>query len=451
MKSSFFALTVLFLCPAVSTRLRADEPALAPVRTEITADFVDRLVAEGRAHNPALQAAGARTAAATATVDSVRRWEDPTASFGVWAPGSGGFQSAEQGNLVYGLDQKLPLYGRPDLLRKVAAADASGEQAAAEFETQALRRDLQVALGALALSGREAEIAGQDLAWLDATLAEVDHRYRVGRASQVDWLKIQTARAMAADDLTTKEREREHGAFALNRLLNRDLHASWPELDLPTLQPALYYTPQLVAAALAAEPQLKVLRQRSVSAQAAADLTRRGRQPDVSVGLQAWQYSGDGGLRQAMATVSFTVPWVNRGRYDNDWRRDQERKRASDLAADDYALSVREELHHHLVDLDAARRQALLYRDQLLPLTAQTLASAQAAWEQNLGPFQDILEAHRMLLADQLALAQALNSQATLLAGISFLTGTRDPGSLQALAGEPPADHDHHLSPSDFP
>lgn len=444
MKSFLLTLTVLVFFSAAPPGLRAGDSASQPVGIEISTALIDRLVAEAQGQSPALLAAGARVEAATAAVDAVRTWEDPTASFGYWASSSRGFESSQEGNLIYGVEQKLPLYGRPDLMRKAAAADASREQFAADYETQKLRRDLQVALYDLAFAGREAGVSEQDLAWLDATLAEVDHRYRVGQASQVEWLKIQTARAMATDDVTTKEREREHSAFALNRLLNRDLHHPWPEVAVPPLEPAIYYTPGLVDAALAAEPQLKVLRQESVSAQAAADLTRRERLPDVSVGVEARQYSGDGGFREGTATVSFSVPWLNKGKYDDDWRRDERRKRASELAATDYALSVSEELHHHIVELDAARRQAVLYRDQLIPLTEQTLASAQAAWEHNLGSFQDILDAHRMLLADQLALARALTDQSTMLAEISFLTGSRDMGALIALAGEPPSDHDGH-------
>jgi len=418
----------------------------APHSISITPGLVDTLLEEAQHSNPGLQAANARTEAATSAVAAIRTWDDPTASFGLWASGHGGFKASEQGNIIYGLDEKLPLYGRPDLMRKVAAATASREQFAADFATQKLRRDLLVALSDLALADREAEVAEEDLGWLDATLDAVDHRYRVGRASQVDWLKIQTARATATDALKTKEREREHGALALNRLLNRDLHAAWPNVEVASLQPAIYYTDQLVGAALAAEPQLKVMRQESASAQAAADLTRRQRLPDISVGVQAWQYSGDGGLRQAMATVSFSVPWLNRGKYDDDWRRDRLRKRASDLDATDQALSVRTELHHHIVALDAARRQAALYQGQLIPLTRQTLSSAQAAWEHGLGPFQDILDAHRMLLADQLALARALTEQATLLAEVSLLTGSRDMGTLLLLAGNPPPDHDDPIS-----
>jgi len=240
----------------------------------------------------------------------------------------------------------------------------------------------------------------------------------------------------------TREQERSHGAFTLNRLLNRDLHAPWPRVDIAALQPLLYYTEPLAEAALAFEPELRVMHQQSASAQAEADLTRRERLPDVSVGLQARQYSGDGGFREGTAMVSFSLPWLNKGKYDDDWRRDRLRKQAVDLAATDHALSVREDLHHHIVDLDAARRQAGLYREQLIPLTRQTLASAQAAWEHSLGSFQDILDAHRMLVADDLVLAQALTDQANMVGELSFLTGSRDPKALAALAGTPPPDHD---------
>jgi outer membrane protein TolC len=445
MKSFLLPFTLLVILSAVPPGLRAAETAPTPDQVEVTPEFIDSLIAEAQGQNPALEAAGAHAQAANSAVAAVRKWDDPTASFGVWAPGSGGFKNTQQGNLFYGLDEKLPLHGLPDLKRKVAAADASREQLAASYETQKLRRDLRVAVYGVALAGREAELAEQDLTWLDATVAAVDHRYRVGQASQVDWLKSETARAMASDALTTKERESEHSAFALNRLLNRDLHAAWPRVAVPDLGPPIYYTPQLVAAALTAEPQLQIMRQESNSAEAAANLTHRERLPDVSAGIQAWQYSGDGGFRQGTATVSFSVPWLNRSSYDDEWRRDEERKRASDFAAEDQALSVREELNHHIVDLDAARRRAVLFRDQLIPLTQQTLVSAQAAWEHNLGTFQDILDAHRMLVEDQLALAQALTDQNTLFADISFLTGSRDTGTLAALAGEPTSDHDGHI------
>jgi outer membrane protein TolC len=435
-------ITLIVLLAAALQGPSAGASPSAQDPVEVTADLVDQLVAEAQGRNPALQAAVERTAAAAAAAAAVRTWEDPTASFGLWAPGPGGFSSSAQGNIIYGLSEKLPLHGRPDLMRRVASADAQGAEYASDYETLKLRRDLRLALNGVAIAGREEEIAGQDVTWLDATLAAIDDRYRVGQASQVDWLRMQTARVVAGNDLTTRQQDLVHSAFALNRLLNRDLHTPWPRVAVPPPQPPIHYTERLVDAALSAEPRLRVMRQESRSAQAAADLTRSDRLPDVSVGIQAWQYSGDGGLRQAMATVSFSVPWLNRARHDDDWQRDQHKRRASDLAAQDYALSVRDELHHMIVDLDTARRQAALYQDQLIPLTLQTVSSSQAAWEHNVGPFQDVLDAHRMLLADQLALARALADQSAIVAEISLLTGSRDVGSLVALAGDPPPDHD---------
>ncbi|HEY3755702.1 MAG TPA: TolC family protein [Opitutaceae bacterium] len=428
----------IFLLIAVSVSGATSSPAL-----EINPALLDQLVAEARGQNPALEAAAVRVQAANASVGSVRTWDDPTASFGIWASGPGGFGASEQGNLVYGLDQKLPLQNRPQLARKVAEADAERERFAADFEGLKLRRELTLGLLNLALASRKADLAEADLAWLETTAASVDHRYRVGQASQVDWLKAQTAAALASNDLTTERAERDHAWFSVNRLLNRELHAPWPDIAVPALRPSVGYTPELIAAALDSEPWLRVLRQENVSAQAMADLTHQARLPDVRVGLQAWQYSGNGSLKQAMATVSFSVPWFNRRKYDSDWKRDQERKRASVLEAEDYSLSIREELHHHVIDLDTARRQAVLYQGQLIPLAEQTLASAQIAWEHGLGSFQEILDAHRLLVADQLGLAQSLTEQGSLLAGLCFLTGSRDPATVVSLGRSEPIHTDN--------
>jgi outer membrane protein TolC len=162
MKSFPSRITLLVLLSAVHSAARAGEAAAPAGGVEITAEFIDRLMAETQGHNPALQAAGARADAASSAVAAVRTWDDPTASFGLWGSTSRGFEASQEGNLVYGLDQKLPLYGRPDLQRRLAAADASREGLASDLESQELRRDLQVALYGLALAGREAEVAQLD-------------------------------------------------------------------------------------------------------------------------------------------------------------------------------------------------------------------------------------------------------------------------------------------------
>jgi len=446
MKFLFYRTFILIFAFTLSVVARCDGAA---EHVAITPDLVDQLLSEAQTHNPALQAAGIRADAAGMGVESTRQWEDPVATLGVIKRTARGSKSSEEGDLIYGFEQKLPLFGRPELMRRVAAANATREQLASDYETQKLRRDIVAALNDLALADRALEIGEQDLSWLDATLYAVDHRYRVGQSSQVEWLKIQTTRAKATDELKTRRLEREHGEVELNRLLNRDLHASWPKVELSTVQPELAYTPKLVDAALTAEPQLKVMQQQTAVAQAAADLTRRTRLPEVGVGIEARQYSGDAGIREGTLTVNFSLPWLNGHRYNNDWHRDRALARASALDAQDYALTIRENLHHAIVDLDAARRQALLYRDEIIPLTEQTLDSAQAAWVANLGLFQDVLDARRMLLDDQLAFASACAEQGRKLADLELLTGIHDFSALLGLADASAAPDDTHHLPDD--
>jgi hypothetical protein len=119
-------------------------------------------------------------------------------------------------------------------------------------------------------------------------------------------------------------------------------------------------------------------------------------------------------------------------------------KRASDFAAEDHALSVREELHHHIVDLDAARRQAVLFRDQLIPLTQQTLTSAQPPGSTTSGPSRTSSTrtacSWRTSSPGPCPHRPEHDARPDLL-----LTGSRDVETLVALAGEPPPDHDGQI------
>src|SRR5579885_1199404 len=221
--------------------LSAAEPAPAGSAV-ITPEFVDQLAAEAQDRNPAVAAAAARADAASSSVDAVRTWEDPMVKLGIDESTPRGMPASQTGNIIYGVEQKLPVFGQPGLTRRVAEADAAKEQANVAYESQALRRDLTTALAALALADRSVELAQEDLGWIQTLLDAVDHRYKVGQSSQVEWLKVQTEQAKALDHLKSLEVESHHWEAELNRLLNRDLAVAWPRVKLPAIQPAVPYT-----------------------------------------------------------------------------------------------------------------------------------------------------------------------------------------------------------------
>jgi outer membrane protein TolC len=394
-------------------------------------------MAEANGRNPTILAAGARADAAAAAVDSVRTWEDPVFTLGVWGSTPRGMPASQEGDILYGIEEKLPLFGHPDLVRHVAEAKATRDRLSVGYAQEDLRREITLALLDIALTDRAAGLAAEDLDWIETTMASVDSRYRSGKSSQVEWLSVEAERAEAAEQLTTVRAMRASQVEQADRLLSRDRSSRWPELILPALAGPVIYDDRIVSAALAFAPKLKVLRQEAVRNEAASHLTWHMRMPEVGLGLEARQYSGDAGFREGMMTVNLSLPWVNGARYDSDVARDKALARAADRDADAYANEVREDVHHACVDLDTARRRALLYRDQLVPLAEQALASARAAWESNQSRFQDILEAHRALVSDRLALTQASADQRREMAELTFLTGVADLAS--AFAPNPVA------------
>src|SRR5205814_5250866 len=91
----------------------------------ITTDYINHLVAEARTNNPSLKAGDSRVRSATLNAEAVRTWEDPMAMVGGSVYSSRGFSPSEDGNLAYGVEQKLPLWGRPKLTRLVGAVEPS--------------------------------------------------------------------------------------------------------------------------------------------------------------------------------------------------------------------------------------------------------------------------------------------------------------------------------------
>jgi cobalt-zinc-cadmium efflux system outer membrane protein len=409
----------------------------------ITPEFIEHLMAEAQTNNPGFLAASSRASSAAANAGSVRTWDDPTFLVGDTLFSPEGFDAAQQGNLTYGIAQKLPLWGKPSLSRQVAEAQASVSRAEQDAHFRQLRRDVTKQLFATALAEREVQIGEQDLAWLQATAKEIEAKYQAGQVSVADALQIQNEVAERNDSLRTDRLMFGHQGVNLNRLLNRDFNSPWPALQLPDAFPVIPYSEKLLSLALTNEPQIKVLDQEIRAAEAAAKSTRRSRLPDVSVGVLGNQYSGDGEFRSGTFTLSFSLPWFNESRYSKDYQREKDVQKAAEHDRDDQVLTVREELHHLTVDIDNQRREALLYRDEISTRAGQMLASRLTDWEAGRGTLRDVLDARRAWLDSQLTAARAIAGEQQDVAELLLWTGLENTGALTPLINEPPVLHHH--------
>ncbi len=411
--------------------LAATAPLESPESVVITPAYINRLAEELRARHPAIRAAQARTEAAVAAVEGVRVWEDPTLRVG------GMFADAEmrakEGDLVYGIEQKLPVFGRPGLAREVAQAEVARQQADGDYQLQLRRRDLAQALYRTALAQRVVEIGVQDQSWLDRIVQSLEQRYRTGASNLADLLRAQNEQRRRREQTRTEQSELEHARFVLNRLLQRPPEAPWPPLNLPPPVGAVPYSPQLADLAIRQEPRLRVLQEEIREAEAAARLARRQRLPQVLVGAQGRSATHDGEFRQAEVMLGFTFPWGNARKYRADFERERERARAAEADASDRTLGVREEVHQLTVEIDAARREALLYRDEIVPRARQALEASETTWAANRSSFLEVMDLRRVLLESQLTEARGLANQHDRLSELALLCGLDDVKALSRV------------------
>ncbi len=437
--------TICVLCGSLWAALAQNNSPTGPAMNAvvISSEFIDRLVEDARTNNPALKAADARVRSAAFNAEAVRTWDDPMAMFGVNVFSPKGFSPSANGDLVYGVQEKLPLWGMPKLNRQVAAAGVSTRQAQADVRVQQLRDDIIKALVLAALTEQVVNIEEQDLEWLRTTSKAVEAKYRAGQGDVADTLQIQNAVAVQNDQLRTDRLEVAHDYFMLNRLLNRHHDSPWPPLRLPPVAPPVPYSARLVALALTNEPNLKVVEQEIKTAEATAERTKRTRLPDVNLGVEGWQYSGDGGFRQGMFTLSFSLPWFNGGKYDKDYARDRETIKSAQQEREDQILMVREEVHHLTVDLDAKRRQALLYSEEISIRAEEALTDKLTLWGTGKVTLRDVLDARRDALDAQLMAARATAGQYQTVADLMLWSGLESFESLIPLSNEPTLHADH--------
>jgi outer membrane protein, heavy metal efflux system len=400
----------------------------------LTPTLVNQLAEEMRTNHLTLLAARARTNAAAAGVKAVRTWEDPMARIGGMSAEK--MMREEDGDLFYGVEQKLPLFGKPGAKRKMATAELAVEVADEDMKFQTLRSDLAKALFRAALADESLAIAEQDFEWLDVTTKVVEEGYRSGNGRLMDVLTLQNEKSKRAAQLKTEREKRAQAVLTVNRFLNRDFSAPWPTLSLPPLAEEIRYSESLVGYALRYEPRLKKMREEVRVAEAAANVARKERWPEVSIGFENRNYSGDGELRSSEFMVGFSIPFGNVSKYRSAIRREEEMKRAAEFEARNMELSAREEVHGLVVKISAARREALLYRDEVIPRSEQALASAKAMFESG-GALRDVLDARRMWLEGKLMYVRAVAEQHEMLSELILCCGLGDFEALQMLSARP--------------
>jgi cobalt-zinc-cadmium efflux system outer membrane protein len=350
------------------------------------------------ANNPAIQQALRKWSAAKARVTQEAAWADlkiggssRAARFVDIAPNSFTDQ-------ILSVEQVIPLTGKNLARARAATADAVVIYEQARREQLDVLAKTRASYFRLLNASAQLELNRKNLTSL-RQIAEVSRsRYEVGKANAAEPLagEVEASKLLESEQDILRNISAEQSQ--INVLMNRDAFAPLGQPEETKIKSTVPPMEQARALALANRPEIKIAQAKIDMEKSRLDLARRNWIPDPSLTVQAQRYNDS---RQAAseldAGVSFTVPWVNPGKYSAAVREAKENLAAAEHGLDQTNAESLGLLRNALQKVHTAKHHVELFRDKLVPQARQAFEANQFAYETGKASFLEWITAQRNL------------------------------------------------------
>ena len=363
--------------------------------SQLSLGEVTRAVLE---NNPAIKEAEHRWRAAIQRVRQAYAWDDPHVAgesrmrrFVDVPPNAFTDQTLS-------IEQLIPITGKNLVRGRIAAAEAfSAFQEARRAQLDVIAK-ARATYFQLANAYDQLEINNKNLTSLKQIADISRSRYETGLETAANALIAETDYSKLQETRRDLERNLSDAQSQLNTVMNRDAFAPLGPPAEATITVAELSPSRLRAIALAQRPELQMARAKIDSEKSKLQLAQRAWIPDPAVNVKGQRYNDAAeAVSEFDAGVSFTIPWVNPGKYSAAVREaranfaaaeqgfEREQKEALRLVRDQ--LAKVETFHHHVE----------LFRDKLVPQSQQAFEATRLSYESGKATFLDWITAQRNL------------------------------------------------------
>ncbi|HZR79035.1 MAG TPA: TolC family protein [Chthoniobacterales bacterium] len=396
----------LLLYLALTSIIRAEESGTAGPEARPSRISLREVTSIVLANNPAIQQALKKWAAAKARITQEGAWDDlrisgssRAARFVDVAPNSFTDQMAS-------IEQIVPLTGKNLVRARVATADAIAVFEQARREQLDVLAKTRASYFRLANGYAQLELNRKNLVSL-RQIAEVSRsRYETGKANAAEPLagEVEASKLLESEQDILRNISAEQSQ--LNVLMNRDAFAALGQPEATRIMSSYVSMDEVRALMLANRPEIKIAQAKIDMEKSRVDLSRRNWIPDPGIKVEAQRYNDS---RQAAsevdAGVSFTVPWVNPGKYAAAVREAKENFAAARHGFDQVNAESLGLLRDALQKVHTTKHHVELFRDKLVPQARQAFEANQFAYETGKASFLEWITAQRNL-RDLEAMAQ---------------------------------------------
>ena len=349
-------------------------------------------------NNPAVKEAENRWRAARHRVTEAAAWDDPRVigdsefkRFVNIPPNAFMDQSLT-------VEQLVPITGKNLVRARAATAEALSifeEVRRAELDVIAKARSSYFQL---ANAYDQLEINNKNLTSL-RQIADISRsRYETGLESAANVLVAETDYSKSLEARRDLERNLSDAESQLNTLMNRDAFAP---LGLPasaSINEANLSLSRLRGITLSQRPEIQMARAKIDRAKSSLDLAHRAWIPDPALMVKGERYNDAAqAVSELDAGVSFTVPWVNPGKYSAGVREAHANLTAADQGLEREQKEALRLLRDQLAKVETFHHHVELFRDKLVPQAQQAFEATRLSYESGKATFLDWISAHRSL------------------------------------------------------
>ena len=381
----------------------------AAAQASMPGSSLQSLLAYAREHNPEFaamrhdaEAVSQRVEVAGALPDPMLRIElENINNYSVDMNGTASSTSpnilpARVGETKYSVIQALPFWGKRDLKRAVAEADAEQANSATAKAWSELAAKIKTTYAQYYAIAGNVALTSEVLDLMTRLEQVARSRYTSGLALQQDAIRAQIDQTGMRGELIGLDNDKRQVQARLNALLARKAMAALaePQALRPLPATATLDYAALEARVLERNPQLRGDTARLRGADKSRELTYRNRYPDFSLGVTPVQMRRQVESWNLMLEMNIPLQQGSRRAQEREaeamWSAAQARQQATtnQLLAD---------LAENLAGIEAARQTEQLIQTSFLPQAEAGFQSALAAYENGRADFVTLLDAQRQI------------------------------------------------------
>src|SRR5438876_5764462 len=391
--TTFLILLATFLL--VRSQIAANGGEYTAVSPRLSLGEVTRTVLE---NNPAIKEAESRWRAAMQRVRQANAWDDPRVVGESRVRRFVDVQPNAVTDQTVALEQLIPITGKNLVRGRAAAAEALSifeEVRRAELDVIAKARS---AYFALANAYDQLDINDKNLTSL-RQIADISRsRYETGLESAANVLVAETDYSKLLEARRDLERSLSDARSQLNTLMNRDAFASIGAPVAASINESNLSLNGLRGITLAQRPEVQMARAKVDSEKSKLDLAHRAWIPDPALMVKGQRYNDTSqAVSELDAGVSFTVPWVNPGKYSAGVREARANVAAAEQGLEREQKEALRLLRDQLAKIETFHHHVELFRDKLVPQAQQAFEATQLSYESGKSTFLDWISAQRNL------------------------------------------------------